>query len=124
MIKHFFLSSRLAQVVKTSVLKSYASSLGPEFQSPRWIIFLCPFFEPLPEILLCPFFEPLPEILLIFSGNGSKNGQKPGKTFRPKNLGSKFSQIFRVTAQSPRSPGQIFRGFVKNRLFGGQQNGP
>ena len=52
--------------------------------------------------------------LVTFSGNGSNNGQKPGKTFRPKNLGSKFFQISRAMAQSP---GRIFRAFAKTGLF-------
>jgi hypothetical protein len=56
----------------------------------------------------------LPDFFEIFSGFGSKNGEKPGKTFRPQNLGSKFFQIFRVMAQSPVD---VFRGFANNRAF-------
>jgi hypothetical protein len=46
-----------------------------------------------------------------FSGNGSKNGQKSGKTFRPKN---QFFQISRAMAQIT---GRIFRAFAKTGLF-------
>ena len=56
----------------------------------------------------------VPEILVNFPGNGSKNGQKPGKLCRPKNLGSKFFQISRAMAQIT---GRIFRAFAKTGLF-------
>ena len=101
----FFLSSRLAQLANTSILKS-SPALGPSSNLGDGILLLYLFVTVLRAIARIP---------CDFPGQWLKERAKTGPKNRPKNPGSKFSQIFQVTAQSP---GQSFRGFVKNRAFG------